>query len=100
MSTPSAEAEPPAPLRSDPLEAEAYREIVLRHGTKVTLDQVLDTLIEIGWTAPPARRRTAPKLASPQEQCPSCHALVVPGNATGLCRLPSHMCPYKAAHYP
>ena len=86
------------PLRDDPQEAEAYREIVLRYGTKVTLEQVMDTLREIGWTPPqrqPANR--APKTVLKVEDCETCLARVNPANASGLCRLPTHMCPYKAA---
>ena len=86
------------PLRDDPQEAEAYREIVLRYGTKVTLEQVMDTLREMGWS-PPERKTThrPPKTVLKVEECDTCLARVNPENAGALCRLPTHMCPYKAA---
>lgn len=88
------------PLRDNPLEAEAYREIVLRYGTKVTLEQVMDTLVEMGWRPPePQRRQRPPKILLGLEDCENCKASVNPANASTLCRLPTEMCPYKAARY-
>lgn len=88
------------PLRENPLEAKAYREIVLRYGTKVTLEQVMDTLVEMGWNPPdPVRRPRPPKVILEVEDCKSCKASVNPENASALCRMPTELCPYKAARY-
>jgi hypothetical protein len=79
------------------LEDIAYREIVIRHGEKVTLGQVLDTLVEIGWRPPASHPRSKPK-AKPVvklEECDSCRKTVDPASAAALCRL-GFQCPYKA----
>lgn len=81
------------PLRADPLEAEAYRQIVRRHGTKVSLDQVLDTLLEIGWKPPAAKG--AARVQSRMVSCRACSAKVDPRDVSSVCRLPADMCPYR-----
>lgn len=79
------------------LEDIAYREIVLRHGEKVTLGQVLETLVEIGWRPPASQPRPKPKAksAAKLEECDSCRKMVDPASAVALCRL-GFQCPYKA----
>ena len=80
----------------------AYKEIVLRHGTKVTLDQVLETLLDLGWTPPSrslrSRTKESPlKMASERlETCPSCKQPVNPVAAPALCRHSVYHCPFKA----
>ncbi len=84
------------PLRADPLEAEAYRQIVRRHGTKVSLDQVLDTLLDIGWKPPTVK--AGAKAQSRIVTCASCSARVNPADVGTVCRLPADMCPYRHSH--
>jgi hypothetical protein len=84
-------------------ESPAYREIVRRHGTQVTLGQVLDTLLDMGWEPPeivvpekPGPRSVRPPPAK-LETCHSCGQTVNPVAAVTLCRHPTVHCPYKAA---
>jgi hypothetical protein len=87
----------------------AYREIVLRYGEKVTLDQVLETLRDLGWQ-PPVRRKPLPiskaakaiplKMGEERlETCPSCKEDVNPVAAPILCRHAVRQCPYKSAKF-
>lgn len=81
----------------------AYKEIVLRHGTKVTLEQVIETLIDLGWK-PPSRAfrsklKEPPLKMAPEklELCPSCKQQVNPVAAPILCRYSVYHCPFKAS---
>lgn len=75
----------------------AHNTIVARHGTKVLLDQVMNTLIDLGWSPPRGSLSVPVTEQSPVlVTCDVCGALVDPTLAALLCRLPPDECLFRA----